>query len=62
MEVFGTPYMTQAVELPITGRMYWSRIVGAEVSTGDYRGASAEERDKWMVEIENLNARRYGKN
>ena len=41
MEVFGTPYMTQAEELSINERGYWSRIAGVEVSAEGLRGASA---------------------
>lgn len=56
MEVFGTPYMTQAEDLPINERGYWSRIAGVEVSAEGLRGASAEERDNWLNELEKLNA------
>ena len=56
MEVFGTPYMTQAEELSINERGYWSRIAGVEVSAEGLRGASAEERDNWLNELEKLNA------
>ena len=55
MEVFGTPYMTQAEDLPINERGYWTRIVGVEVSADGLRGASAEERDAWLNELEKLN-------
>ena len=55
MEVFGTPYMTQAEELPIEERGYWSRIVGADATADGMRGASAEERNEWVEELEKLN-------
>ena len=55
MDVFGTPYMTQAEELPINERGYWSRIAGVEVSAEGLRGALAEERDAWLKEVEKLN-------
>lgn len=55
MEVFGTPYMTQAEELPIEERGYWSRIAGVNIAVEDYRGATAEEREEWKKEIEKLN-------
>ena len=55
MEVFGTPYMTQAEDLPINERGYWTRIAGAEVTAEGLRGASAEERNAWVAEVENLN-------
>ena len=56
MEVFGTPYMTQAEELPINERGYWTRIAGVNASAEGLRGASAEERDAWLKEVEELNA------
>lgn len=55
MEVFGTPYMTQAEDLPINERGYWTRIAGAEVAAEGLRGASAEERSAWVAEVENEN-------
>lgn len=60
MEVFGTPYMTQAEELPIEERGYWSRIAGADVTTEEYRGATAEEREEWREELNKLNSKNYG--
>ena len=56
MEVFGTPYMTQAEELPINERGYWTRIAGVNASAEGLRGASAEERDALLKEVEELNA------
>ena len=60
MEAFGTPYMTQAEELPIEERGYWSRIIGAEASADGLRGATAEEREAWAEELNKLNEDRYG--
>lgn len=58
MEVFGTPYMTQAEELSIEERGYWSRIAGADVTTEEYRGATAEEREEWQKELDAMQAER----
>lgn len=55
MEAFGTPYMTQAEDLPINERGYWTRIAGVNVSEEGLRGATAEERDSWIEEKEKLN-------
>lgn len=55
MEVFGTPYMTQAEELPMSERGYWTRMAGVDVSAEGLRGASAEEREAWKKEMEKLN-------
>lgn len=55
MEVFGTPYMTQAEDLPINERGYWTRMAGVDVSAEGLRGASAEEREAWKKEMEKLN-------
>lgn len=55
MEVFGTPYMTQAEDLPINERGYWTRIAGADVTAEGLRGASVEERSAWVAEVENEN-------
>lgn len=55
-EAFGTPYMTQySAEVPIEQRLYISRIIGGAVSIADWRGATAEERDAWRMEMEELN-------
>lgn len=54
-EVFGTPFMTQAEELPIDERGYWSRIVGVEASAEGLRGATTEEREAWQKELDKLN-------
>lgn len=54
--VFGTPYMTQAVEVDIQDRTYCSRAMGVNVRAEDYRGASAEEKeahDKMIEELSN---------
>ena len=55
-EAFGTPYMTQySAEVPIEQRLYISRILGRAVSIGDWRGATAEEKDAWQKDMEKLN-------
>lgn len=54
MGVFGTPYMTQAEELSIEERGYWTRISGVSVSVDNYRGATQEERDAWQAEMDKL--------
>lgn len=58
MEAFGTPYMTQAEELPIEERGYWTRVRGGEVNKDNYRGASREERDVWTAELDAMQAER----
>ena len=56
IEAFGAPYMTQsAADLPITERGYWSKIAGVKLTTKGLRGATAEEREQWLQEIEKLN-------
>ena len=55
MEVFGTPYMTQAEELPIEQRMYWQRISGINPLVADYRGATEDERNEWREKLDELN-------
>lgn len=65
MEAFGTPYMTQAEDLPIESRAYWTRIRGKDASVEGLRGASAEEREAWRKELDeynNINREDYGKN
>lgn len=56
MEAFGTPYMTQAEDLSIEQRGYWTRVRGAEVDKESYRGASREERDAWKSMLDAMNA------
>lgn len=54
-EAFGTPYMTQySTEVPIEQRVYISRILGGSVSIGDWRGATAEEKENWEIEMLNI--------
>lgn len=60
MEEFGTPYMTQAEELPIEARIFWTRIIGMNATAEGLRGATAEERNEWLNELNKLNPR-YGK-
>lgn len=62
MEVFGTPYMTQAEELPIEERGYWSRIFGVEASADGLRGATAEEREEWQAEMDKKDPLQANKN
>ena len=52
MEAFGTPYMTQAEDLPINERGYWTRIAGAEVTAEGLRGATANEKAEWQAEMD----------
>lgn len=56
MEAFGTPYMTQAEDVSIEERGYWTRVRGAEVDKENYRGASREEREKWQKELDAMQA------
>ena len=58
MEAFGTPYMTQAEDLSIEERGYWTRVSGKNVSLTDYRGATIEEREKWQKELDAMQAER----
>lgn len=58
MEAFGTPYMTQAEDVSIEQRGYWTRVSGKNVSLTDYRGATNEEREKWQEEIDAIQAER----
>lgn len=58
MEAFDTPYMTQAEDLSIEQRGYWTRVSGKNVSLTDYRGATIEEREKWQKELDEI----YSKN
>jgi hypothetical protein len=54
-EAFGTPYMTQySAEVQIEQRLYISRILGGAVSIGDWRGATAEEKETWEIEMLNI--------
>ena len=65
MEEFGTPYMTQAEEVPIEMRGYWSRIIGVNATAEGLRGATAEEREEWQKDLDMLNplnSEKYGKN
>jgi hypothetical protein len=54
MEAFGTPYMTQAEDLPINERGYWTRIAGVDVTADGLRGATAEEKTEWQAEMDKL--------
>ena len=47
--------MTQAEELPINERNYWTRIAGVEVTAEGLRGATVEEREDWLREMEKFN-------
>lgn len=56
MEAFGTPYMTQAEDVSIEERGYWTRVSGKSVSITNYRGATAEEREEWQKELDEKQA------
>lgn len=58
MKAFGTPYMTQAEDLSIEQRGYWTRVLGKNVTIENYRGATIEEREKWQKELDEI----YSKN
>lgn len=58
MKAFGTPYMTQAEDLSIEQRGYWTRVSGKNVSLTDYRGATIDEREKWQDELDAMQAER----
>jgi hypothetical protein len=58
MEAFGTPYMTQAEELPIEERGYWTRVSSENVVIESYRGATIEEREKWQKGLDAMQAER----
>lgn len=58
MEAFDTPYMTQAEDVSIEQRGYWTRVSGRNVSLTDYRGATIEEREKWQKELDAMRAER----
>lgn len=59
MEVFGTPYMTQAEEVPFGERRYCTRALGLNINVAEYRGATQEERDAWKAEIDKPNSEEY---
>lgn len=52
---FGTPYMTQSAEVGLEQRLYISAISGISVLASDWRGATAEEKAEWQVEMDKLN-------
>ena len=56
MEAFGTPYMTQAEDVSIEERGYWTRVSSKNVVIENYRGASAEEREEWQKELDAMQA------
>lgn len=56
METFGTPYITQAEDVSIEERGYWTRVSGKNVSITNYRGATAEEREEWRKELDKKQA------
>lgn len=58
IEAFGTPYMTQAEDVSIEQRSYWTCVSGKNVSLTDYRSATIEEREKWQKELDAMQAER----
>lgn len=54
IEVFGTPYMTQSVEVETENRLFVTAISGIGISTDDWRGATAEEKAEWQAEMDKL--------
>lgn len=52
IDKFGTPYMTQSAEVELEQRLYISAISGLVVSPSDWRGATAEEKAEWQVEMD----------
>jgi hypothetical protein len=58
IEVFGTPYITQAEDVSIEQRGYWTRVSGKNVTIENYRGATNEEREEWQKELDAMQAER----
>jgi hypothetical protein len=57
-EAFGTPYITQAEDVSIEQRGYWTRVSGKNVTIENYRGATNEEREEWQKELDAMQAER----
>lgn len=54
IEVFGTLYMTQDKEVELAQRLFVTAISGKSITIADWRGATAEEKAEWQVEMEKL--------
>ncbi len=54
-EAFGTPYMTQSAEVELESRLFVTAIRGKSISAADWRGATAEEKAEWQVEMDKFN-------
>lgn len=52
IEAFGTPYMTQAKEVEQEQRLFVSAISGINITIDNWRGATAEEKAEWQMEME----------
>lgn len=57
IEVFSTPYMTQAKEVELEQRLFVTAISGKSITIADWRGATTEEKAEWQSEMEKLNPR-----
>lgn len=55
IEAFGTPYMTQSAEVELESRLFVTAISGISISADDWRGATADEKETWKQEMEELN-------
>jgi hypothetical protein len=54
IEAFGMPYMTQAKEVELENRIFVTAISGKSITIADWRGATAEEKAEWQVEMDKL--------
>lgn len=54
IEAFGTPYMTQDKEVELENRIFVTAISGKSITIADWRGATAEEKAEWQVEMDKL--------
>lgn len=54
IEVFGTPYMTQDIEVELEQRLFVTAISGKSINIADWRGATAEEKAEWQKEMDKL--------
>lgn len=54
MEAFGMPYMTQSKEVELEQRLFVTAISSKSITIADWRGATAEEKAEWQVEIDKL--------
>ena len=58
IEAFGTPYMTQSAEVELEQRLFVTAISSKSITIAYWRGASAEEREKWQKELDAMQAER----